>query len=89
LLAQRLAAAYATLRRTALVTFRLAGTVLAATARELKAALAAAYAAGLDHRRAQKSFFARRDAMLDWAPVGQRYFESEKMAEVLAGKIMM
>jgi hypothetical protein len=74
---------------TALITFRLAGTVLAATARDLKAALAAAHAAGLDYRRAQKSFFARFDAVLDRMPSGPRYFEEEKIAGVLAGEIMM
>ncbi len=74
---------------TAFITFRLHGTIPAATTRELKAALAAAHAAGLDHRRAQKSFFARFDAVLDRMPTGQRYFESETMAEVLAGEIMM
>jgi hypothetical protein len=74
---------------TDLITFRLHGTVPAAAARELKADLAAAHAAGHDHRRAQKSFFAKFDAVLDRAPVGQRYFENEKMADVLAGEIMM
>lgn len=74
---------------TALITLRLHGTIPAATARELKADLAAAPAAGLDHRRAQKSFFAKFDAVLDRAPIGQRYFESEKMADGLAGEIMM
>ncbi len=74
---------------TALITFRLHGTIPAATARELKAGLAAAPAAGLDHRRAQKSFFARFDAVLDRASIGQRYFDSEKLAAVLAGEIMM
>ena len=74
---------------TAFITFRLHGAIPAATARELKADLAAARAAGLDHRRAQKSFFAKFDAVLDRAPSGQRYFESEKMADVLAGEIRM
>jgi len=74
---------------TALLTLRLHGTIPAATARKLKANLATAHAAGLDPRRAQKSFFAKFDAVLDRAHVGQRYFESEQMAEVLAGEIMM
>jgi len=74
---------------TAFITFRLHGTIPAATGRELKAALAEAHAAGLDYRRAQESFFARFDAVLDRAPIGQQYFESEKMADVLAGEIMM
>jgi REP element-mobilizing transposase RayT len=74
---------------TAFITFRLHGTIPAATGRELKVALAAAHAAGLDHRRAQKSFFARFDAVLDHMPTGQRYLESEKMTDILAGEIMM
>ena len=74
---------------TAFITFRLHGTIPAATARELKAALREAHAAGLDHRRAQKTFFAKFDAVLDRAPIGQRYFESEQLAAVLAGEIMM
>lgn len=39
---------------TAFITFRLHGSIPAATARELKAALATAHAVGFDHRRAQK-----------------------------------
>ncbi|MBJ6145859.1 hypothetical protein [Hymenobacter sp. BT559] len=74
---------------TAFITLRLHGTIPAATARELKTTLATSRAAGLDHRRAQKSFFARFDAVLDRMPTGQRYFDSEKLAEVLAGEIMM
>jgi hypothetical protein len=74
---------------TALITFRLHGTIPVATARELKASRAAAHAAGLDHRRAQRSFFARFDAVLDRASVGQRYFDSEKIAEALAGEVLM
>lgn len=74
---------------TVFVTFRLHGTLPATTTRELKAELRQAHAAGLDHRRAQKTFFAKFDAVLDRAPTGQRYFENEKIAEVLAGEIMM
>ncbi len=74
---------------TTFLTFRLHGTIPAATARELKAALREAQAAGLDHRRAQKQFFARFDAVLDRAATGPAYFDNEKMAEVLAGEIMM
>ena len=74
---------------TALITFRLAGTVPVATARELQAALAAASASGLDYRHAQKSFFAKFDTVLDQMLNGPRYFEQEKIAEVLAGEIMM
>ncbi|GAB3583148.1 transposase [Hymenobacter daeguensis] len=72
-----------------LLTFRLHGTIPAATGRELTAALRLAQEAGIGHRRAQKQFFARFDAVLDRAPIGPRYFENEKMAEVLAGEIMM
>ncbi|MBO2010385.1 transposase [Hymenobacter negativus] len=74
---------------TSLLTFRLHGTIPAATGRELKAELRQDQEAGTDHRRAQKQFFARFDAVLDRAPIGASYFESEKMAEVLAGEIMM
>ncbi|WP_201982661.1 hypothetical protein [Hymenobacter rubidus] len=71
------------------LTFRLHGTIPATTGRELKADLRLAQEAGTDHRRAQKQFFAKFDAVLDRAPTGPRYFENEKMAEVLAGEIMM
>ena len=71
------------------LTFRLHGTIPAATGRELKAALRQAQEAGTDYRRAQKRFFARFDAVLDRAPIGSNYFDNEKMAEVLAGEIMM
>ncbi|MBF9222883.1 transposase [Hymenobacter ruricola] len=74
---------------TSFLTFRLHGTIPAATGRELKAELRQAQVAGTDHRRAQKQFFARFDAVLDRAPTGPSYFENEKMAEVLAGEIMM
>ena len=72
-----------------LLTFRLHGTVPAATGRELKASLREAQEAGTDHHRAQKQFFAKFDAVLDRAPIGPAYFENEKTAEVLAGEIMM
>jgi putative transposase len=74
---------------TVLVTFRLHGSIPATTGRALKAELREAQAAGTDHRRAQKTFFAHFDAVLDRAPIGQHYFEHEKMAETLAGEIMM
>jgi putative transposase len=74
---------------TAFLTFRLHGTIPAATGRELKAALRQAQEAGTGHRRAQKQFFAHFDAELDRAPTGAGYFENEKLAEVLAGEIMM
>ncbi|RZL08757.1 MAG: hypothetical protein EOO62_14800, partial [Hymenobacter sp.] len=36
-----------------------------------------------------KNFFANYDAALDRASSGPQYFESEQLAEVLAGEIMM
>ena len=74
---------------TSLLTFRLHGTIPTATGRELQAELRQAQEAGTDHRRAQKQFFAKFDAVLDRAPIGPSYFENEKMAEVLAGEILM
>ena len=74
---------------TRFLTFRLHGTVPAAAGRELKAQLQQAQATGTDYQRAQKQFFARFDAVLDRAPIGPVYFENEKMAEVLAGEILM
>ncbi|MBF9141486.1 transposase [Hymenobacter properus] len=74
---------------TSLLTFRLHGTIPAATGRELQAELRQAQEVGTDHRRAQKQFFAKFDAVLDRGPIGPRYFENEKIAEVLAGEIMM
>ena len=72
-----------------LLTFRLHGTIPAATARELSASLRLAREAGTNHRRAQKQFFARFDAVLDRAPIGPNYFENEKTAEILAGERAM
>lgn len=74
---------------TALLTLRLPGTISAAAARELKAALSTTQEPGADHHRAQKQFFAKFDAVLDQAPSGPRYFEDEKIAAVLAGEIML
>lgn len=75
--------------QTSLLTLRLHGSIPAATARELKALLQQAREAGTEPRRAQKEFFAKFDAVLDRAPIGPAYFDNEKMAEVLAGEIMM
>ncbi|AMJ67537.1 hypothetical protein [Hymenobacter sp. PAMC 26628] len=72
---------------TALLTFRLHGTIPAAAAHALQAARA--QPAGADYHRAQKQFFARFDAVLDRGPSGPRHFETEKIAEVLAGEILM
>jgi putative transposase len=71
------------------LTFRLHGTIPAAIGRELKAELRQTQDAGTEPRRAQKQFFAKYDAVLDRAPIGAAYFENEKMADVLAGEIMM
>ena len=71
------------------LTFRLHGTIPAATSRELNASLRQAREAGTEHRRAQKQFFARFDAVLDRAPIGPNYFQNEQMAEILAGEILM
>ncbi|MDQ2772286.1 MAG: hypothetical protein M3Y54_17510 [Bacteroidota bacterium] len=72
-----------------LITFRLHGTIPAGTGRELKAELRRAQEAGTDHRRAQKQFFVKFDAVLDRAPIGPQFFENEKIAEALAGEVMM
>ena len=74
---------------TLLLTFRLHGTVPAAASRELQATRRQAQEAGTDPRRAQKQLFAQLDAVLDRAPIGPAHFEHEKIAEVLAGEIMM
>ena len=75
--------------QTFFLTFRLHGTIPAATGRELAAGLRLAREGGTDHQRAQKQFFARFDAVLDRAPIGAGHFENEKTAGVLAGEIMM
>ncbi|GAB3635424.1 hypothetical protein GCM10027422_10140 [Hymenobacter arcticus] len=74
---------------TVLITLRLPGTLTAAATRALATDLRQAQAAGLDHHRAQKAFFAKFDAALDRAASGPQYFENEKLAEALAGEIMM
>ena len=74
---------------TALFTLRLLGTLAAATTRALAADLRQAQADGQEYRRVQKAFFAKFDAALDLASPGPRYFENEKIAEALAGEIMM
>ena len=74
---------------TAFLTFRLHGTIPTATARELKAAPTQAQQAGTDHHRARKQLFAALDVVLDRALIGPCYFDDEKVAEVLAGEIMM
>ena len=41
------------------------------------------------HRRAEKAFFVGFDALLDAAAVGPVYLEKEKIAEVVAGELLM
>ena len=55
---------------TSFLTLRLHGTIPAATGRKLKAVLRQAQEAGTDHRRSQKQFFAKFDAVLNCAPIG-------------------
>ena len=74
---------------TAFLTFRLHGTIPATTSRELKAELRQAQEVSTNYRSAQKQFFAKFDAVLDRALIGSNHFENEKLAEVLAGEIMM
>ena len=63
---------------TSFLTFRLHGTIPAATGRELKTELRQAQEASTDHRRTQKQFFAKFDAVLDRALIGTGYFENDR-----------
>ena len=72
-----------------LLTLRLFGTLPAALVRALREAHAAAPAPGEAHHRAQKALFAQLDAALDHPTTGPRWFEDEKMAEILAGEISL
>lgn len=77
---------------TILLTLRLAGSVPARAGRELHAQhVAAQQAAGSPeaHRRAEKQFFAGFDALLDARTVGPQYLEKEKLAELVAGELLM
>lgn len=85
---------------TLFVTFRLAGSVRRAVGRQLHAELQASLevirAGGLPeaaqhaaYRRAQKRFFAQFDAELDRREVGPAYLEKEKLAEIVAGELLM
>ncbi|OON70842.1 hypothetical protein [Hymenobacter sp. CRA2] len=84
---------------TILLTLRLAGSIPARAGRELQqqrvaaqeAARTAATAeeAQAAHRRADKRFFAEFDALLDTAKVGGAYLEKEKIAEAVAGELLM
>ena len=72
-----------------LLTLRLHGTIPAATARELAADLRQNQATTDHHHRAQKQFFAKFDAVLDRLTIGPQHLENEKIAETLAGELMM
>ncbi|GAB3827233.1 hypothetical protein [Hymenobacter jeollabukensis] len=84
---------------TLLITLRLAGSIPARAGRELQqqritaqqAARTAATPAEAQaaHRRAEKRFFADFDAVLDSALVGGHYLEKEKIAEAVAGELLM
>jgi putative transposase len=72
---------------TILLTLRLAGSLPVRAARELHARRVAA-ALGA-HRRAEKEFFLGFDALLDARTVGPAYLEKEKLAELVAGELLM
>lgn len=85
---------------TLFVTFRLAGALRHAVGRQLhadlQANLAVIRAGGLTeeqqraaYQRAQKRFFAQFDAELDRREVGPVYLEKEKLAEIVAGELLM
>jgi REP element-mobilizing transposase RayT len=82
---------------TILLTLRLAGSIPARAGRELHAWRVvegeAARTVGADQavaqRRIEKQFFAKFDALLDARPVGPDYLEKEKIAETVAGELLM
>lgn len=76
---------------TILLTLRLAGSVPTRAGRELHQQRTAAQAAAdpAAHRRAEKQFFAGFDALLDACTVGPTYLEREKLAEMVAGELLM
>ncbi|MBG8554453.1 transposase [Hymenobacter guriensis] len=84
---------------TLLLTLRLAGSVPGRAGRELHARRVSAQEAARQasspeeaqalHRRADKRFFADFDALLDAATVGGAYLEKEKLAEMVAGELLM
>lgn len=88
-----------TLAQTLLVTLRLAGSIPARAGRELQQQRVASQQAAREaatpaeaqaaHRRAEKQFFAGFDALLDAATVGGGYLEKEKIAEAVAGELLM
>ena len=77
---------------TILLTVRLAGSVPVRAARQLHQQRVAAQAATADlatHRRAEQQFFAGFDALLDARTVGPAYLEKEKLADMVAGELLM
>ncbi|WP_426489668.1 transposase [Hymenobacter sp. 102] len=77
---------------TILLTLRLAGSVPARAGRQLHAQRVATQQAARSpeaHRRAEKQFFADFDALLDARTVGPAYLEKEKLAETVAGELLM
>ncbi|GAB2795013.1 REP element-mobilizing transposase RayT [Hymenobacter luteus] len=77
---------------TILLTLRLAGSIPAQAGRELHTRRVAAQQAADSpetHRRAEKQFFAGFDALLDARTVGPSYLEKEKLAEMVAGELLM
>ena len=77
---------------TILLTLRLAGSIPARAGRELHAQRVAAQQAANSpeaHRRAEKQFFLDFDALLDARTVGPAYLEREKLAEIIAGELLM
>lgn len=77
---------------TILLTLRLAGSIPAQAGRELHARRVAAQQAAETpeaHRRAEKQFFAGFDTLLDARTVGPAYLEKEKLAEMVAGELLM
>ncbi|WP_180754367.1 transposase [Hymenobacter sp. DG01] len=77
---------------TIFLTLRLAGSIPAQAGRELHTQRVAAQQAADSleaHRRAEKQFFAGFDALLDVRTVGPAYLEKEKLAEMVAGELLM
>ncbi|MBC6700551.1 transposase [Hymenobacter sp. BT190] len=77
---------------TILLTLRLAGSIPMRAGRELHAQHVAARQAADSseaHRRAEKQFFADFDALLDARTVGPDYLVREKVAEAVAGELLM
>lgn len=77
---------------TILLTLRLARSIPVQAGRGLHARRVAALQAADSpeaHRRAEKQFFAGFDALLDARTVGPDYLTKEKLAEMVAGELLM